>query len=219
MIVYQQVRGKPFSYKLIGFAERRRFKLASKAPQDTYDRWSQGVYIGRDRMTGQHILFDYEKMEVCKARTMLRVPNYQNKQCKLSVAKLHYSVTEFPGTPIICHVNVTSSRHDCRRSTSSTALLHIRHTLPLTTKTRAGDEWNFQPLPPPIVRPRGRILRHVLGSQDPMQQLAPDGSEASPGSTGGNRRRDVYAHSLHWSTSTPPIATTHHTTAIDGDVV
>ena len=67
LTVYQRVRGKPFSYKLIGFAKRCRFKLASKAPQDSSDCLSQGVYIGRDRMTGQHISVDYEKMEVCKA--------------------------------------------------------------------------------------------------------------------------------------------------------
>ena len=73
--------------------------MASKAPQDSSDRWSQGVYIGRDRMTGQHILFDYEKMEVCKARTILRVPNSQ-KWCKVSVAKL-------TATPFQLHVDET----------------------------------------------------------------------------------------------------------------
>ena len=52
LTAYQRVGGKPFSYKLIGFAERCRYKLASKAPQYSSDRWFQGVYIGRDQMTG-----------------------------------------------------------------------------------------------------------------------------------------------------------------------
>ena len=93
LTAYQRVRGKLFSYKLIGLADRCRYKLASKAPQDSSGRWSQGVYIGRDRMTGQYILFDYEKIEICKARTHLRVP-YSQTRCKLSVAKL--TATPFP---------------------------------------------------------------------------------------------------------------------------
>ena len=67
MTAYRRFRGKPFWYKLLGCAERCRIKLASMAPQDISDRCIQGVYIGRDQMTGQHTLRDFEKTEVRKA--------------------------------------------------------------------------------------------------------------------------------------------------------
>ena len=92
LTAYQRARGKPFVYKLVGFGERCNFKFNSKAPVGESDRWNLGIYIGRDKLNGQHILFNPSSSEVCRARTIMRLPNAQ-KWCKDSVAKV--SVTPF----------------------------------------------------------------------------------------------------------------------------
>ena len=92
LTAYQRARGKPFVYKLIGFAEQCNFKTNSKAPLGDSDRWNLGIYIGRDKLDGQHILFDPKTSNVCRARTIMRLPNPQ-KWCRDSVVKV--SVTPF----------------------------------------------------------------------------------------------------------------------------
>ena len=74
---YQRVRGKPFASKVIAFAERCRYKSRSKEQLQSPDRWYMGVYLGRERLTGQHILFDVEKGSVAYARTLMRLPNVE----------------------------------------------------------------------------------------------------------------------------------------------
>ena len=58
LTAYQRARGKPFTYTLIAFGERCNFKFNSKAPLGDSDRLNFGIDIGRDKLNGQHILFD-----------------------------------------------------------------------------------------------------------------------------------------------------------------
>ena len=92
LTAYQRARGKPFTYKLIAFGERCNFKFNSKAPIGESDRWNLGIYVGRDKLNGQHILFNPRSAEICRARTIMRLPNAQ-KWCRESVAKI--SATPF----------------------------------------------------------------------------------------------------------------------------
>lgn len=75
LTAYQRVRGKPFTYKLIAFGERCNYKFNSKAPVDESGRWNFGIYIGRDRLNGQHILFNPASNNISRARTMMRLPD------------------------------------------------------------------------------------------------------------------------------------------------
>ena len=97
LTAYQRARGKPFTYKLIAFGERCNFKFNSKAPIGESDRWNFGIYVGRDRLNGQHILFNPASGEVCKARTIMRLPDVQ-KWCRDSVAKIS-------ATPFSIHID------------------------------------------------------------------------------------------------------------------
>ena len=98
LTAYQRARGKPFVYKLIGFGECCNYKFNSKAPVGESERWNLGIYVGRDKLNGQHILFNPVTSDICKARTIMRLPNAQ-KWCKDSVAK----VTK---TPFQLHVDL-----------------------------------------------------------------------------------------------------------------
>ena len=97
LTAYQRARGKPFVYKLIGFGERCNYKFNSKVPVGESDRWDLGIYIGRDKLNGQHVLFNPARSEVCRARTIMRLPNAQ-KWCRDSVAKVS-------ATPFSIHVD------------------------------------------------------------------------------------------------------------------
>ena len=68
---YHRLRGRVFNGKLIGSGERCRFKVRSKEPLSGGDRWTEGVYLGRERHAGRHILFDPSSKEIRHSRTLL----------------------------------------------------------------------------------------------------------------------------------------------------
>ena len=69
---YQRVRGRPFNGKLLLFGESCRSKCRSREPLEGRDRWTQAVYLGRERADGQHILHDVDAGSVVMARTVMR---------------------------------------------------------------------------------------------------------------------------------------------------
>jgi hypothetical protein len=69
---YQRVRGRPFNGKLLHFGECCRSKARSREPLEGRDRWVPAVYLGRERLHGQHILFDIAGEAVVMSRTVMR---------------------------------------------------------------------------------------------------------------------------------------------------
>ena len=90
---YQRVRGRVFNGKLLHFGEKCRYKTRDP---DARNPWSYAVFIGRDNVNGQHILFDGRLEKIVRARTLMRLPNAQKWDCELlaSLNVLPYDVHE-----------------------------------------------------------------------------------------------------------------------------
>ena len=74
---YHRIRGRAFGGRTIAFGENCRYKLRSKEPLNGRDIWSEGLWLGRCKVTGQNILHDNDLGEVAYSRRILRVPNTQ----------------------------------------------------------------------------------------------------------------------------------------------
>ena len=88
---YHRVRGRPFSGKQLFFGEVCRYKCRSREPLHGRERWSQAMYLGRERQHGQHVLYDVASAKIAHARTVLRLPNAQ-KWCKDSLAAVRVTL-------------------------------------------------------------------------------------------------------------------------------
>ena len=74
---YHRVRGRPFNGKLLLFGEYCRYKARSHEPLHGRNPWAGAIYLGRENVSGQHILYDDEAKSVAYARTLMRVPNQE----------------------------------------------------------------------------------------------------------------------------------------------
>ena len=72
---YSRVRGRPWSGRLLCFAEKCRFKIRSKedvGKHSSGDRFRKGIFLGFNRVNGQYIVYDGN--QICEARTVMRLP-------------------------------------------------------------------------------------------------------------------------------------------------
>ena len=75
---YQRVRMRPFTTRLLGFAEVCRYKIDPKEVQKNATmaaRWTTGVFIGMCKMTGRYLVWN--DVSVIAARSILRMPDVQ----------------------------------------------------------------------------------------------------------------------------------------------
>ena len=79
---YHRVRGRAFNGKLLHFGEKCRYKCRDGGG----DRWSYAVFVGRDNLNGQHVLFDGRLEKITRARTLMRLPNSQKWDSELLAA-------------------------------------------------------------------------------------------------------------------------------------
>ena len=73
MTAWQRIRGRPFTQKLHLFGELVRYKCRAQeggiwGPEGP--RFSQGIWLGFDRHTGQNIVFDADLWGIRHARTL-----------------------------------------------------------------------------------------------------------------------------------------------------
>ena len=76
MTPHQQVRGRPFSTRMVEFGEFMRYKFNAKSIQyhSTLDsRLGFGIFVGIYKTSGQYMLHDEEN--IVWARTVTRVPD------------------------------------------------------------------------------------------------------------------------------------------------
>ena len=72
---YEAVRLRPFTGKLIGFAEQCSYKMRSKEPIDDEHRFHHGIFLGMCPSTGQYIVHDVARKVIKMARTIKRHPD------------------------------------------------------------------------------------------------------------------------------------------------
>ena len=79
LTAHQRARGGQGSNKLMTFGEICRYKCRAQEPGITHStwRWSVGVWIGLDRRTGQHLLYDKSMGGLRMARTIMAMPRPQ----------------------------------------------------------------------------------------------------------------------------------------------
>ena len=71
---YERVRMRPFSSRLVCFAEKILYKDRSKERGDEH-AWHNGIFLGMCSMTGQYTMFDEELKVIKYARTIKLVPD------------------------------------------------------------------------------------------------------------------------------------------------
>ena len=114
---YHRVRGRPFSGKLLLFAESCRYKARSQEPLRGRERWSQCIYVGREREHGQHILYDVALKSVVHARTVMRLPNAQkwSKDDIAAVKATPASIHESRKPDVVFHEHVTQLKEEASK--------------------------------------------------------------------------------------------------------
>ena len=99
---YERVRMRPFSSRLVCFAEKMMYKDRSKERGDEH-KWHQGIFLGMCSMTGQYVIFCEELKVVKYARTVKLVPDESKWDATLieQLDKTPYSEHEGSGPDVV----------------------------------------------------------------------------------------------------------------------